>query len=48
MVEQNRDPHVCCYERAGVQSVYVYNARVIDPKPWARCQGSELKEEGPS
>lgn len=31
-----------------MQSVNVYNARVTDPKPWARCQGSEVKGEGPT
>lgn len=26
----------------------VYNARVTDPQPGARCQGSEMKGEGPT
>lgn len=33
---------------AGVQLVTVYNAKVTYTRSWAKCQGSEVKREGPS
>lgn len=32
----------------GVQSVNVYNAQVTHTRPWAWCQGSKVKGEGPT
>lgn len=36
-----------CGTPPGAQLVTVYSAGVMFTRPWARCQGSEVKGEGP-